>query len=119
MRSRYAAFCKAEIDYLLATSHPALHASDERAALERACRGPRWLALRILDAPPFTGDAGEVEFLAFHEGSPVGQLHERSRFVRENGRWIYRSGRILSNISIGRNDPCWCGSGRKRKSCHG
>ena len=21
--------------------------------------------------------------------------------------------------SIGRNDPCWCGSGKKFKKCHG
>jgi preprotein translocase subunit SecA len=21
--------------------------------------------------------------------------------------------------SIGRNDPCWCGSGKKYKRCHG
>ena len=23
------------------------------------------------------------------------------------------------NESIGRNDPCWCGSGKKYKKCHG
>ncbi|MDD6195141.1 MAG: methionyl aminopeptidase [Lachnospiraceae bacterium] len=24
----------------------------------------------------------------------------------------------MSNMKIGRNDPCWCGSGRKYKQCH-
>jgi preprotein translocase subunit SecA len=24
-----------------------------------------------------------------------------------------------SGAKIGRNDPCWCGSGRKFKRCHG
>ncbi|TMB41102.1 MAG: hypothetical protein E6J53_10805, partial [Chloroflexi bacterium] len=24
-----------------------------------------------------------------------------------------------SNAKIGRNDPCWCGSGKKFKRCHG
>lgn len=120
MRSRYAAFRLGEIDYLLATSHPALHGPDERATLERSCRATEWLALRILDAPPAVGDSGEVEFVAFHRaGASVQQLHERSRFVREGGRWLYRSGRILPAMSIGRNDPCWCGSGAKRKNCHG
>jgi len=119
MRSRYAAFCLSEVDYLLATSHPALHGPDERATLERACRTTEWLALRILDAPPAAEDAGEVEFVAFHRaGASLGQLRERSRFVREAGRWLYRSGRILPAVAIGRNDPCWCGSGRKRKVCH-
>jgi preprotein translocase subunit SecA len=23
------------------------------------------------------------------------------------------------NEKIGRNDPCWCGSGKKFKKCHG
>ena len=23
------------------------------------------------------------------------------------------------NENIGRNDPCWCGSGKKFKKCHG
>jgi len=23
------------------------------------------------------------------------------------------------NAKIGRNDPCWCGSGKKYKRCHG
>ena len=23
------------------------------------------------------------------------------------------------HASIGRNDPCWCGSGKKFKRCHG
>jgi len=24
-----------------------------------------------------------------------------------------------ANVKIGRNDPCWCGSGKKYKRCHG
>jgi uncharacterized protein YecA (UPF0149 family) len=25
----------------------------------------------------------------------------------------------VAKDKIGRNDPCWCGSGRKYKRCHG
>jgi SEC-C motif-containing protein len=119
MRSRFAAFAKGEVDYLLATSHPALHAPDERAILERAVRETKWLALRILDAPAPVGDVGSVEFAAWFEARPLGQLRERSNFVREGGRWLYRAGTILPALEIGRNDPCWCGSGTKLKKCHG
>lgn len=119
MRSRYSAFARGEIDHLLATSHPVLHAPDERAVLAEACRTTRWLALRILDAPAPDGDRGTVEFAAWYDGKPVGQLRERSEFVREQGRWLYRAGTILPALEIGRNDPCWCGSGLKRKKCHG
>ena len=27
--------------------------------------------------------------------------------------------RLEENEQIGRNDPCWCGSGKKYKKCHG
>jgi uncharacterized protein YchJ len=26
---------------------------------------------------------------------------------------------MLNVASVGRNDPCWCGSGKKFKKCHG
>ena len=30
-----------------------------------------------------------------------------------------RPGLTPSGAKIGRNDPCWCGSGQKYKKCHG
>jgi preprotein translocase subunit SecA len=27
--------------------------------------------------------------------------------------------RVDESETIGRNDPCWCGSGKKYKKCHG
>ena len=33
------------------------------------------------------------------------------------GRW--RRAALDENEKIGRNDPCWCGSGKKFKKCHG
>jgi len=27
--------------------------------------------------------------------------------------------RVASDQQVGRNDPCWCGSGKKFKRCHG
>jgi preprotein translocase subunit SecA len=27
--------------------------------------------------------------------------------------------RVDPNEQLGRNDPCWCGSGKKFKKCHG
>jgi preprotein translocase subunit SecA len=27
--------------------------------------------------------------------------------------------RVDANEQLGRNDPCWCGSGKKFKKCHG
>jgi preprotein translocase subunit SecA len=30
-----------------------------------------------------------------------------------------RPGYTPTGVRIGRNDPCWCGSGAKYKKCHG
>ena len=30
-----------------------------------------------------------------------------------------RPAALDENEQIGRNDPCWCGSGKKFKKCHG
>jgi hypothetical protein len=35
----------------------------------------------------------------------------------ENAFWLYNS-LIVTRQKIGRNDPCWCGSGKKYKKCH-
>ena len=30
-----------------------------------------------------------------------------------------RRGKLDATEQLGRNDPCWCGSGKKFKKCHG
>jgi len=41
--------------------------------------------------------SGTVEFKAsYRHSSERGILHERSRFVREGGRWLYVDGDILA-----------------------
>jgi uncharacterized protein YchJ len=45
------------------------------------------------DGEPSDGETGEVEFVArFRVAGREQQLHERSRFVRSAGRWLYRDG---------------------------
>jgi len=110
MRSRYSAFVLKLSDYLSETWHP----STRPPALNVEQDDVAWQRLQIIDS-------GEdwVEFAAFYEG---GQLHERSRFVREAGRWFYLDGEILPPIKEerpGRNAPCPCGSGKKYKRCCG
>lgn len=122
MRSRYSAFALGLTDYLLATLHPDRHRPTERAALEQSFHDTRWEGLRILatSAGGANDTAGTVEFIAhFRSSEHEGQLHERSRFVRQNDQWLYVDGDILPVKLPGRNDPCWCGNGKKFKKCHG
>jgi preprotein translocase subunit SecA len=32
---------------------------------------------------------------------------------------VVQQRRVEENEQLGRNDPCWCGSGKKFKKCHG
>jgi SEC-C motif-containing protein len=121
MRSRYTAFCRGSIDYLIATHHPSKRQASDRRTLQNSINSTEWLSLMVLNASPPTptDSVGFVEFAAFYKRGDFGQLHERSQFIKENGRWFYLQGQILPPIIVHRNDPCWCGSRKKYKHCHG
>jgi SEC-C motif domain protein len=121
MRSRYTAYVRGEIDYLVETHD----AKVDRAGIERWSRESRWLGLEIVSVERGgeADDEGVVEFIARGEsaGKPFSH-HERSRFRRVDGRWKYLDGGqppARRAVTPGRNDPCPCGSGKKFKKCHG
>jgi SEC-C motif domain protein len=86
MRSRYSAYVFGLLDYLLVTWHPSTAPGD----LELS--PTQWLGLEVLHAEQ-SQDAGVVEFVARYKvGGKAHKLHEVSRFVREQGRWLYIDG---------------------------
>ena len=88
MRSRYSAFVRGDVPYLLAT----WHASQRPATLELETAA-QWLGLEIKQHRVTGIDTAEVEFVArFRVGGKAVRQHERSRFVREEGRWYYVDG---------------------------
>ena len=98
MRSRYTAFAVGDAGYLLATWHPDTRPGD--LALDDAVR---WTGLEILatSGGRLLAAEGTVEFRASYRtvgraGSRTGSQHERSRFVRVDGRWRY-----LDGVSLG------------------
>jgi SEC-C motif-containing protein len=88
MRSRYCAFVLENADYLRATWHVSTR------PLEIAFEpGTKWLGLEVRSARQLDADHAEVEFVARSRRAGRGhRLHERSRFVRESGRWFYLDG---------------------------
>ena len=91
MRSRYTAFVCERADYLLATWHPS-----HRPALLDFDAAAQWLGLEVRGHWVKDADHAEVEFVARHRlGGRAVRLHERSRFVREGGRWYYVDGDML------------------------
>jgi len=89
MRSRYTAFVRERADYLRATWH-----ASKRPSRVSFDAGVKWLGLEVRDHKVIDDDHAEVEFVA-RLREPTGRavrLHERSRFVREEGRWYYVDG---------------------------
>lgn len=89
MRSRYTAFAMRNEFYLLATWHP-----DTRPASIRFEHSQKWLGLKIVAAQVTGAATAQIEFIARYRvgGASAARLHERSRFVRENGQWLYVDG---------------------------
>ncbi|MGY1620261.1 YchJ family protein [Geodermatophilus sp. SYSU D00691] len=93
MRSRYSAFAVGDAGYLLETWHP-------RTRPRTLDLDPdvRWTGLEVLatSGGSLLEAEGVVEFRASYvvDRAP-GAQHERSRFLREDGRWRYLDGVAL------------------------
>ena len=88
MRSRYCAFVLEDADYLLATWHPSRRPPE--LGFEP---GIKWLGLDVREHRTVDDSHAEVEFVArSRHGGRAQRLHERSRFLREEGRWYYLDG---------------------------
>ncbi len=94
MRSRFSAYSLHNIAYLQATWHPDTCPDDlDPAEMAQV----KWLELRILghEAGGANDDTGRVSFSArFKINGKAGRLQENSRFVRNEGRWLYLDGDI-------------------------
>lgn len=90
MRSRYVAYVTQNEPYLLATWH-----ESTRPTSIDFSDDVEWHGLTVVSSTGGTGldSAGTVEFRArFRRGDAHLELHERSEFIREAGRWYYVSG---------------------------
>ena len=95
MRSRYTAFTQANIDYLMRSHSAKTRPVKESKSIEKWAKSVVWMGLTIIQTQ--AGEAGDkigyIEFKAlyFENGKPE-QIHEKSLFQRENGKWRYVSG---------------------------
>jgi SEC-C motif-containing protein len=130
MRSRYTAYATGEIAYLMTTLHPSNREEGDEENARHWAERSEWLGLDIVatDAGGPADSEGVVEFIARFRDKKgdVHAHHEISRFVKEDGRWLFREGHAPEQApvrnagpKVGRNDPCPCGSGKKYKKCCG
>jgi SEC-C motif-containing protein len=96
MRSRYSAYVRGLADYLRATWHPdtcpaTLHVDEP---------GLHWLGLTVRGSGLLGPDEAWVEFVArCKQGGRATRMHERSRFLRVQGRWLYVDGTLGKPVS--------------------
>jgi SEC-C motif-containing protein len=127
LRSRYSAFVKNQIQYIVDTIHPEKRKGFDVQSIEKWARESQWLRLEILDteAGGEKDSDGKVEFIAHYiENGKEAEHHERAQFKKADDRWYFFDGSaptaapfVRPTPKIGRNDPCPCGSGKKFKKC--
>lgn len=128
MRSRFTAFSLGEVDYILDTEQ--LAKPNKKSDLIEWCDQITYTKLDVLSSS-FKDDKGNVHFKAYYrDGMEQVILEENSDFIKSGNKWYYVSGNattkvvdamstISSSRKMGRNEPCWCGSGKKFKKCCG
>lgn len=128
MRSRYTAYVNGAIDYIEATLASENKGNFDYEGAEQWSRNSAWKGLEVHETADGSesDDTGMVEFTAIFETGGVPQSHhERARFRREEGLWVYEDGDVMGTTyrretpKVGRNEPCPCGSGKKFKKCCG
>jgi len=128
MRSRYSAYVKHDIDYIIATCSEKESQTVDKAQTESWSKESTWLGLQILSATSVTtaDTKGDVEFIASYIQDGVRHdHHEKSGFIKLNGKWLFDYANVIPTTiqrveaKTGRNEPCPCGSGKKYKQCHG
>jgi SEC-C motif-containing protein len=101
MRSRYTAYVRGAIDYLIETHDASTRKGLDRAGIAKWSKDTLWMGLEIVDTERGgeDDDEGVVEFIArgVTNGAPFAQ-RERSRFVRRDGLWFYVDGTVRSEL---------------------
>lgn len=124
MRSRFSAYARRDVDYLLAT----WDASKRPANIDFSKETAQWQKLTIVDTKKggAQDSKGIVEFKAYYRQDGEDYfMHEISRFVKSDSRRRYldgvikAAGKVVANTDTGKNAPCACGSGKKFKRCCG
>ena len=93
MRSRYAAYAKQDVDYLVQTNHPDTRTPELADEIQSwMAQVVSWLGLKVMSVSSGTADdkKGKVEFIAeYWAGAGLGKHHELSRFKKFKGAWHY------------------------------
>jgi SEC-C motif domain protein len=97
MRARYSAYVQGAIDFLVASTLPAVRTSTLWIDYESTHKSINWIGLKVLRVQQGSAHdkIGKVEFRADYLQAGVQAIHhELSRFRRFQGNWCYVDGII-------------------------
>jgi SEC-C motif-containing protein len=100
MRSRYCAYVLGQIDYLVATTLPAVRTTDLWVNYQSTADSIQWIGLEVMSASQggVKDKTGKVEFKASYiQDGERAMHHELSRFRRSGGDWYYVDGVMKEN----------------------
>jgi SEC-C motif domain protein len=117
MRSRYSAFAKQEIEYILKTTATGQQNFLDAQAIADWSKSNQWLKLEIVQAQEkLDKNHAQVEFKAYyHDGRNEQTHHEISHFVKFENVWYFLDPTTDQKITM--KQPCICGSDKKFKQC--
>jgi len=95
MRSRYSAYTKSEIKYLIQSTHISQRYLYNPTDLKNWADNSKWLKLEIIKTEKGNENdsKGKVEFKAYYIESGLEKIHhEISEFKKEKGLWYFVSG---------------------------
>ena len=95
MKSRYVAYAVGDASYIIKTTHPNNpdYSEDRKAwksSIELFSKETEFLGLEIVEFI----DGEEEAFVTFKAKLSSGDMEEKSRFLKVNGKWFYESGSI-------------------------
>ncbi len=95
IKSRYSAYVVGDGRYIIKTTHqdnPEYHDDKQiwQKSIKYFSQETQFKSLKILKVQESENEV----FVTFKAQFAEGNLHEKSRFVKENGFWLYREGEI-------------------------
>ncbi len=128
MRARYTAHTIANIAYIIDTHHPDTQSEIDASTTKKWAEESTWLGIKILNVNEGLSEdqSGEIEFIAtYRDATSKRQTHhEISLFEKIDSKWFFKDASApkitqfkRERPKIGRNDLCYCGSGKKFKKC--
>ena len=117
MRSRYCAYVKHNIPYIVNTTVPAQQQGLDQKEMQTWSETTDWVKLEVVNFKEKVSKIhSQVEFKAYfnHQGQEH-HHHELSTFTLIEGKWYFLDPTVEQKTTM--KQPCICGSGKKFKQC--